>query len=36
MILVAGLGLIVVFLLGIYALNLWHKMQKINEDMENA
>ena len=36
MILVAGLGLIVVFLLGIYALNLWYKMQKINEEMENA
>lgn len=36
MILVAGLGLIVVFLLAIYALNLWYKMQKINEDMENA
>jgi len=36
MILVAGLGLIVVFLLGIYALNLWHRMQKINEEMENA
>ena len=36
MILVAGLGLIVVFLLGIYALNLWYKMQKLNEEMENA
>jgi hypothetical protein len=36
MILVAGLGLIVVFLLGTYALNLWYKMQKINEEMENA
>jgi fumarate reductase subunit D len=36
MVLVAGLGLIVVFLLAIYALNLWHKMQKINEEMENA
>ena len=36
MILVSGLGLIVVFLLAVYALNLWHRMQKINEDMENA
>ncbi|WP_294884078.1 MULTISPECIES: hypothetical protein [unclassified Sulfurimonas] len=36
MILVAGLGLVVVFLLGTYALNLWYKMQKINEEMENA
>ena len=36
MILVSGLGLIVVFLLAIYALNLWHRMQKINEEMENA
>jgi len=36
MIIVAGLGLIVVFLVSIYTLNLWHKMQKINEEMENA
>ncbi len=36
MILVAGLGLIVVFLLGSYALALWNRMQKINEEMENV
>jgi hypothetical protein len=36
MILVAGLGLIIIFLLAVYALNLWHRMQKINEEMENA
>lgn len=36
MILVSGLGLIVVFLLAIYALNLWHRMQKINEEMEHV
>ena len=36
MILVSGLGLIVVFLLAVYALNLWHRMQKINEEMEHV
>jgi len=36
MILVSGLGLIVSFLLVLYALKLWAKMQKTNEEMENA
>lgn len=36
MILVAGVGLVVVFLMSLYTLSLWHRMQKINEDMEDA
>ena len=36
MILIAGLGLLVTFLISLYALKLWHRMQKINEDMENV
>lgn len=36
MIIVAGLGLLVAFLVALYALRLWNRMEKINEDMENA
>jgi heme/copper-type cytochrome/quinol oxidase subunit 2 len=34
-IVLGGIGLIIVFLLSIYALNLWNKMQEINREMEN-
>ena len=34
-ILLGGIGLIVVFLLSLYALALWNKMQQINKEMEN-
>ncbi len=36
MIIVAGFGLIVVFLIGIYTLKIWQKMQRINEEMGNV
>jgi len=34
-ILLGGLSLIIVFLLILYALKLWYKMQEINKEMEN-
>ena len=36
MIILGGIGLIVVFLIGLYAAALWEKMQKLNQEMENA
>jgi len=36
MIIVSGLGLMVAFLLTLYTLKLWYRMEKINEEMENA
>jgi len=36
MILISGLGLFVTFLITLYTLRLWHRMQKINEEMENV
>ena len=34
-IILGGIGLLVVFLLSLYALILWNKMQQINKEMEN-
>ena len=34
-ILLGGIGLIIVFLLSLYSLALWNKMQEINKEMEN-
>ena len=36
MILVGGVGLIVIFMIGIYALKLWNKMQELNKEMRDA
>ena len=36
MILVAGLGLIITFLISLFALKIWYKMQELNEEMENV
>jgi len=36
MIVLGGIGLIIVFLVGIYALKLWFTMQKINKDMKDV
>ena len=31
-----GVGLLVVFLVSLYTLKLWYKMQELNEEMKNA
>ena len=36
MIILGGIGLIIVFLISLYAVALWEKMQKLNQEMENA
>ncbi len=36
MIIVAGLGIVIVFLIGTYTLNVWKKMQEINKEMEDV
>jgi len=36
MIVISGLGLLVVFLVSLYTLKVWHKMQELNEEMENV
>jgi len=36
MIILGGIGLIVVFLIGLYTSMLWQKMQEINKEMENV
>jgi len=36
MIVVSGLGLLIVFLISLYALKVWHKMQDLNKEMENV
>ncbi len=36
MIILGGIGLIIVFLVGIYATSLWEKMQAINKEMEDV
>jgi hypothetical protein len=34
MIVISGIGLIITFLLTLYVVRLWHRMQKVNEDMD--
>jgi len=36
MIVVTGLGLLIAFLVSLYALKIWHKMQDINKELESA
>ena len=36
MIFLGGLALIIVFLISLYALRIWNKMQEINKGMENV
>ena len=36
MIVVSGLGLLIVFLISLYTLKVWHKMQDLNKEMENV
>ncbi len=36
MIIVSGVGIVIIFLLMLYALKLWNKMQKINKEMKDA
>ena len=36
MILFGGLGLMILFLVALYALKLWNKMQELNEEMKNV
>ncbi len=36
LIILGGIGLIVVFLISLYALKIWYKMQEINEEMRDA
>ena len=31
-----GLGLLIVFLISIYTINIWNKMQEINKEMKDA
>ncbi len=36
MIVISGLGLLIVFLISLYALKVWYKMQELNKEMEDA
>jgi len=36
MILVGAIGLIVIFIIGMYELKLWNKMQELNKEMRDA
>jgi len=36
MVILGGIGLIIIFLIGLYAILLWQKMQTINEEMEDV
>lgn len=36
MIVISGLGLFIVFLISLYILKIWNKMQELNEEMENV
>jgi len=36
MILLSGLGLVIAFIISLYALRLWQKMQEINKEMQNV
>ena len=36
MIVVSGLGLLITFLVSLYTLKIWYKMQELNEEMEDA
>jgi amino acid permease len=36
LIVLSGIGLVVVFLISLYAIKLWNKMQELNKEMENV
>jgi hypothetical protein len=36
MILVGGIGLLVIFMIGVYEIKLWNKMQELNKEMRDA
>jgi len=36
MVMVSGLGLLIVFLISLYTLKVWHKMQELNKEMEDV
>jgi len=36
MVVVSGLGLLIVFLISLYNLKIWYKMQELNKEMENV
>ena len=36
MVIISGLGLLIVFLISLYTLKIWYKMQELNKEMENV
>ena len=36
MVIIAGLGLLIVFLISLYTLKIWYKMQELNKEMEDV
>jgi len=36
MVIVSGLGLLIAFLISLYTLKIWYKMQELNKKMENV